>query len=214
VVSKILKTPALDYPTLLLNKCPLQLLFAFSRRVGASVFAKNNSPLGDRREIEGLRFSVEDFQGKNRPKFARFLGKTTVEIAIFRRLYRSFCKLPVFYCFFLTYSQILAKSSCGVSPVHLPHEIGGKKPLIGNLLVTVKCYFCQFCIIAKVAMINRQIFERKFLKHPSIFLATLHEACIEIWQFFLNFGRIMAIENLNNHMILSLFNFYYIFLAI
>jgi hypothetical protein len=68
--------------------------------------------------------------------------------------------LPVFYCFFLTCSHILAKSSCGVSPVHRPHEIGGKKNPpwnLANLLVTVKCYFCQFCIIAKVAMINRQI---------------------------------------------------------
>jgi hypothetical protein len=116
---------------------PTAVTVAFSRRVGASVFAKNNSPLGDRRKIEGLRFSEKDFLVRiYRPKFARFLGKTTVEIAIFRRLYRSFCKLPVFYSFFLTCSQILAKSSCGVSPVHLPHEIGGKKtPLeLGELI--------------------------------------------------------------------------------
>jgi hypothetical protein len=62
--------------------------------------------------------------------------------------------------FFLTCSQILAKSSCGVSPVHVSHEIEEKKtPLeLGELNSDgTKCYFCQFCIIAKVAMINRQI---------------------------------------------------------
>jgi hypothetical protein len=47
----------------------------------------------------------------------------------------------------------------------------------------------------------------KFLKHPSLFLATLHQPCIEIWRFFLNFGRIVAIENLKKHIILALLLF-------
>jgi hypothetical protein len=38
--------------------------------------------------------------------------------------------------------------------------------------------------------------ENKF-KHPSVSLATnLNHVGLELWQFFLNFGRIMAIENL------------------
>jgi hypothetical protein len=46
----------------------------------------------------------------------------------------------------------------------------------------------------------------KFVKHPSIFLATLLEPCNEIWQFFLNFGLILAIENCTKNMILVLSN--------
>jgi hypothetical protein len=41
-------------------------------------------------------------------------------------------------------------------------------------------------------------------KNPSIFLVSYFEPCvIEIWGFFLNFGRIMAIEKLQKHMILA-----------
>jgi len=48
-------------------------------------------------------------------------------------------------------------------------------------------------------------------KHPSIFLATLIEPYIEIWWFFLNFGRILTTEHLKKHLILALlsFNFYF-----
>jgi hypothetical protein len=39
--------------------------------------------------------------------------------------------------------------------------------------------------------------EVEFFKRPSIlFAATYMKWCIEIWWFFLNFGRILAIENL------------------
>jgi hypothetical protein len=34
------------------------------------------------------------------------------------------------------------------------------------------------------------------------------QPCVEIWQIFLNFGRIMAIENFKNHMILVLIYIY------
>jgi hypothetical protein len=49
----------------------------------------------------------------------------------------------------------------------------------------------------------------KKFKNSSIFLATLLiiDICIKFWRFFLNFGRILAIENLNNH-----FNFITTFL--
>jgi hypothetical protein len=51
----------------------------------------------------------------------------------------------------------------------------------------------------------------KNFKNPSIFLATslILDTCIKIWRFFLNFGRILAIEiNLNNHLILALLIFF------
>jgi hypothetical protein len=46
----------------------------------------------------------------------------------------------------------------------------------------------------------------KNFKNPSIFLATslILDTCIKIWRFFLIFGRILGIENLNNHLILAL----------
>ncbi len=127
VVSKILKTPALDSTqrTLLLNKCPLQLLLAFSRRVGASVFAKKkNSPLGDRRKIEGLRF----FWGKNPSQIRQISTKNKLLRSPYLDDYiPAFASCQYSTVFFLTCSQILAKSSCGVSPVHVPHEIEEKK---------------------------------------------------------------------------------------
>jgi len=43
-----------------------------------------------------------------------------------------------------------------------------------------------------------------FKKNPFIFLVSYFEPCIiEIWRFFLKFGRIMAIEKLQKHMILA-----------
>jgi hypothetical protein len=47
----------------------------------------------------------------------------------------------------------------------------------------------------------------KIWKHPSMFLATLFEPLGEIWRFFLNLGRIMAIENLQKALNFSAFNF-------
>jgi len=46
----------------------------------------------------------------------------------------------------------------------------------------------------------------KNFKNPSIFLATslILDTCIKIWRFFFIFGRILGIENLNNHLILAL----------
>ncbi len=46
----------------------------------------------------------------------------------------------------------------------------------------------------------------KKFKNPSIFLATslILDTCIKIWRFFFIFGRILGIENLNNHLILAL----------
>jgi hypothetical protein len=40
--------------------------------------------------------------------------------------------------------------------------------------------------------------KEKFVKHPpsSSFWLPLLETCAEIWRFFLNFGQILAIENL------------------
>jgi hypothetical protein len=48
-------------------------------------------------------------------------------------------------------------------------------------------------------------------KYPSIFLATLIEPYIEIWWFFLNFGRILIIEHLKKQLIWGVlsFNFSY-----
>jgi hypothetical protein len=40
-------------------------------------------------------------------------------------------------------------------------------------------------------------YEKSILERPSIFLATNQiELFVEIWQFFLNFGQILTIENL------------------
>jgi len=39
-----------------------------------------------------------------------------------------------------------------------------------------------------------------------IFWLKYLKPCREIWRFFLHFDRIMAIENLNKHLILALFN--------
>jgi hypothetical protein len=44
-------------------------------------------------------------------------------------------------------------------------------------------------------------------KHPSIFPAALFEPRGQRWRFFLNLGRIMAIENLQKALDFSAFNF-------
>jgi hypothetical protein len=72
----------------------------------------------------------------------------------------------------------------------------------------------QFCDVAKEVMIHRKIFfqiwatskigKQKTLKHLSIFLAKILEPHIEIWRYFLNFGRILAIENLKKYLISAL----------
>jgi len=56
--------------------------------------------------------------------------------------------------------------------------------------------------LAKFDYKLNMIFKKKY---TSIFLAILLEPCIEICRFFLNFIRIMAIENLKKHSILALF---------
>jgi hypothetical protein len=45
--------------------------------------------------------------------------------------------------------------------------------------------------------------KKKVLKHPSIIFGYLLEPCIEIWWFFLNFGRIRATENFKMCVILA-----------
>jgi len=45
------------------------------------------------------------------------------------------------------------------------------------------------------------------VKHPSIIFGYLLEPCIEIEEKILNFHRILTIENLKKHMILTLFKF-------
>jgi hypothetical protein len=45
------------------------------------------------------------------------------------------------------------------------------------------------------------------VKHPSIFFGYLLEPCIEIEEKILNFHRVLAIENLKKHMILTPFYF-------
>ncbi len=54
----------------------------------------------------------------------------------------------------------------------------------------------------------------KKFKHPSIFVATCLNQCIEIWWFFLIFDQILAIKNLKKDLKFSTFHFKYIFMAI
>ncbi len=72
-----------------------------------------------------------------------------------------------------------------------------------------------FLNLAKMAMIHKEglaIFGYKLnmkVKYPSLkshFWLKYLKACRAIWRFFLHFDRIMAIENLNVHLILALFN--------
>ncbi len=73
-------------------------------------------------------------------------------------------------------------------------------------------------LIAKVAMIHKVEDLAKYgyqlnmkvkkWKHPSIFLATLFEPPGEIWRFFLNLGRIIAIENLQKAVDFSAFDIF------
>jgi len=78
-------------------------------------------------------------------------------------------------------------------------------------------FFCwKFYVIAKVAIISigrfSQIwlhtkYDSNFLKTSFYNLATYLKPYLEIWKNFLNFGRILAIENLKRHMILQLLIF-------
>jgi len=70
-----------------------------------------------------------------------------------------------------------------------------------------------FFDVAKVAMIHRKEDLDKFgynlkmkviIQNPSTSLATCLEPCTEIWLVFLNFGLIMAIENLKKRIMITL----------
>jgi hypothetical protein len=50
-----------------------------------------------------------------------------------------------------------------------------------------------------------------FFKNIFLYFWLLLEPCIEIWRFFLNFGQILATENLRKHLILALSIFIIIF---
>jgi len=70
---------------------------------------------------------------------------------------------------------------------------------------------CQFYEVAKVGIIGRfrhiwlqAKYESKIFKNPSIILATYLNHVYKFGIFFLNFGQIMAIENLERHLILAL----------
>ncbi len=160
VVSKILKTPALDYPTLLLNKCPTAVTVAFSRRVGASVFAKKQFATWRPKKNRGPAIFCKGFSGEKSSQIRQiFLGKKLLRSPYLDDYIGPFASCQYSTFFFWPVARFWLSPLVEYRQFNYLMKLGKKRHPwnLANLLVTVTCYFCQFCIIAKVAMINRQI---------------------------------------------------------
>ncbi len=76
-------------------------------------------------------------------------------------------------------------------------------------------FFCQFCDVTKVTMIHRKdlakfgykLNMKIVFKKILLYFYYLLRPWIEIWQVFLNFGWILAVENLKKHLKLALLIF-------